>query len=62
MYDNVIVRVTFDGNLFHPVESLFREVFADLLHSYCLGQDRSIQAFARSEILLYRVRHGYLLI
>ena len=36
------VRVTFDGNLFHPAEDLFRKVFVDMLHSYCLEQNRSI--------------------
>ena len=30
--------------------TLFKEGFADLLHSYCLVQDRYIQAFARPEI------------
>ena len=45
------VRVTFDGNS-SSRERLFN-VFADLLHSYCLGQDRSIQAFGRPEIFYY---------
>ena len=49
----VFIRVTFDGNLFHSAEGLFKKFFADLLHSYCLGQDRYIQAFARPEIFYY---------
>ena len=52
-HDRMFVRVTFNGNLFHPAEGLFRKVFVDLLRSYCLGQDRSIQAFARMEIFYY---------
>ena len=47
------VRVTFDGNLFHLAEGLFNKVFADLLHSYCLGLGRDIQAFARPDIFYY---------
>ena len=43
----------FFGNSFHPAEGLFRKVFADLLHSYCLGQDRYIQAFAVMGIFYY---------
>ena len=44
------VRVTFDVNFFHPAQDLFRKVSADLVHSYCLGQERYIQAFALPEI------------
>ena len=43
------VRVIFDGN----AERMFKRVFTDLLHSYCLGRDRCIQAFARTEIFYY---------
>ena len=38
---------------FHPVEGLFKKAYAALLHSYCLGPDRSIQAFARPEIFYH---------
>ena len=41
--------VTFDGNVFYPAEGMFKKVFADLLHSYCLGENRSIQALACSK-------------
>ena len=47
--ERLFVRVTVDGNSFHPPESLFKKVFADLLHNYCLGQDRSILASTRPE-------------
>ena len=50
---NDTVRITFNGNAFHPAIGLFKQVFADLLHSYCLGQDQTIQAFARPEIINY---------
>ena len=43
-------RVTFDENSCHLA---VKKVFADLLHSYCFGQDRSIQPFARPEIFYY---------
>ena len=49
----VLVRVKFNGNLFHPAEGLFKRIFADLLHSYCLGRDRYFQAFAGPEIFYY---------
>ena len=48
-----IVRVTLDDNSFHPIEGLFTNVFVNLLHSYCLRQVRSIQAFASPEIIYY---------
>ena len=50
---NHVVRVTFDGNSFHPAEGPFIKNFADLLHSYWLGQGEFIQAFARLEIFYY---------
>ena len=49
----MIVRGTFDGNFFHPAEVLFIKGFADLLHSYCSGQNRYIPTFARPEIFYY---------
>ena len=50
---DVLVRVKFDGNLFHPAEGLLKKICADLLHSYCLERDRYIQAFGRLEIFCY---------
>ena len=44
--------MTFDGNLFHLAGGCLKR-FADLLQSYCLEQDRHIQAFARPEIFYY---------
>ena len=38
---------------FHPAEACSERVYADLVHSYCLGWNRSIQAFAHSEIFCY---------
>ena len=43
------VGVTFNGSLFQGAKGPFKKVFADLLHSYCLGQ-----ALARPEIFHYR--------
>ena len=54
-YIFISIRVTFDSNLLHLAEGLFKNVFAELLHIYCLGQDRSNQAFARPEIFYYSV-------
>ena len=45
----ITVRATFGGNSYHPAEGLFKKGFAELLHSYCLGQD----AFARLDIFYY---------
>ena len=46
----LVVRIAFDENTFIPPKAV-QKGFADLLHSYCSGQVRSIQAFTRPEIL-----------
>ena len=40
--------------LFRPAKAVQKGV-ADLLHSYCLGRERYIQAFTRTEMFYYSV-------
>ena len=37
----------------HPAKGCSKKFLVDLLHSYCLGRDRSIQAFIHLEIFYY---------
>ena len=39
--------------LFQLAEGCSKMLYDDLLHSYCLGRNRFIQAFARPEIFYY---------
>ena len=47
---NKCVRVILDGNYFIPSKAYSKGVFADLLHSYCLGWNWFIQAFVYLKI------------
>ena len=54
------VRITFDGNLFHLAEGLFKKVLPTYYTVIVLGQDRSIQAFVHPDNILLQSNYGRL--